>query len=181
MELRAGMKKPEGMADMVKTVADKLKDCLILAGATNQQINEIRRNNFKPNLPTHLKRISKETHKETKELFGDDIKEKLAEIEVENKLREQFTKKNTTSSGKEKASSTKGDYRYKPYEKKDEESSRNSSNYKTSQKPRGGRSSGQYKSNNSQERKGNNKGSGNYANKNNNNSNKNNSTKKQKH
>ena len=73
---------------------DKLRDALILAGKSNLQLNTHRREAFKPSIPADLKRlVDKPTEDSRQWLFGDNIKERLAEIRGENSIRQEFMKK----------------------------------------------------------------------------------------
>ena len=71
MELRSylpkkGHNERTDNAETVRKVAEKLKDCLILTGATNPQLNQLRRDTYKPSFPAHLKRICEDP----KQLFS---------------------------------------------------------------------------------------------------------------
>ena len=151
-ELRVCMKDSSN----VNKVADKLKDCIMLAGDTNQLINTARREAFKPFIPQSIKKICDDPSEESENLFGDNIQQRLAEIKEENQLRNEFVvKKNQPATTKGKVKSVRGDHRYTPYEKQDDESS--ASNYKASQKSRGSNQSGnQTRSRNDKDHRNNN-------------------------
>ena len=126
-----------------KAVADRLKDALMLAGDNNQQLNALRRSIFKPTIPTHLKKICDLPPEDAEKLFGDNIQEKLSEIKADNALRDEFKSKPSFSGGSSRGKTpirhNKGDNRQHPYEYNQEESS----NYRASQKSRGGQETGQ--------------------------------------
>ena len=171
----------------VGKVADKLKDCIMLAGDTNQLINTARRESFKPFIPQSIKKICDDPSEEAEHLFGDNIQQRLTEIKEENQLRSEFiVKKTPPAPSKGKIKSVKGDHRYSPYERQEEESSSSSSNYKASQKSRGSNQSGYQsrgrndkdKNNSNQDSNHNNQHQNQNNRHNNNNKNKNQQTKK---
>ncbi len=125
----------------VSTVADTLKDCLLLAGETNQRLNQHRRNLFKPLIVKHLKTICESPKEDAKELFGDNINERLTEIEKENALKEKFAPSPKKEVGKSLKTFKKPEARYEPYHNKEIKSS----NFKASHKTQGGQFSGQKK------------------------------------
>ena len=110
-------------------IAETLKECIILAGDTQQQLSKARKDNFRSFLPQHLKKLCEEDAEDSEFLFGDDLQQKLKEIKAENELKTEFSKKVTNNNSYEKGN--KG--RYHPYERKEE----TSSNSKASPKSRG--------------------------------------------
>ena len=124
----------------VRTVADRLKEALMLAGYNNQQLNALRRDIFKPTIPSHLKKICDSPPEEAENLFGDNIQDKLTEIKADNALREEFFYKPSSSAarGKTAVRNNRGDNRTRPYDREE------GSNCKASQKSRGGQETGQH-------------------------------------
>ena len=111
----------------------------MLAGYNNQQLNALRRDIFKPTIPSHLKKICDSPSEDAEHLFGDNIQEKLSEIKADNALREEFVSKpsSTAARGKTVVRNNKGDNRTRPYDRDE------GSNYNASQKSRGGQETGQ--------------------------------------
>ena len=120
----------------MQPISDSLAEGMTLAGETNQRLNQLRRDYYKPSIPPHLKSLCDKAKETESELFGDNLEEKLKVIKGENSLREEFKKKPATSTFK--SPNPKKENRYSPYEKKDKPWI--SSNYKASQKSRGGQS-----------------------------------------
>ena len=126
--------------NLVKPVIDKLKDALKLAGKANQQMNSHRRESFKTSIPLDLRKLTQLPTEQSVWLFGDNLKDRIAEVKLENSTRNEFTKKSTTYKTKQyvKGGATA---RYTPYsytKQDDRQQQSQSSNYKSSQKSRGG-------------------------------------------
>ena len=122
----------------VAPISDLMKDCLVLAGDVNQSMNQLRRAQFKPCIPTRLKAICEDPNESAEWLFGDNLEESLKVIKSANALKDEFAKKN--ESGKYKKQAKK---RNEPYDKtykehREARESKSSENYKSSQKPQGG-------------------------------------------
>ena len=116
-----------------------MKDCIKLAGGSNQRINQIRRMTFKPTIPSHLKSLSDKALETEKELFGDNLHEKLKTIKPDNKLKTELSKANPATFEKPIHFP-----KYTPCERRDKSTSSSSSeNARPSQKSRGGHATGQ--------------------------------------
>ena len=64
----------------IEKVADKLKDCIIMAGNTNQLSNTARREPFKSWIHQDIKKICDDPSEEAENLFWDNIQQRLTEI-----------------------------------------------------------------------------------------------------
>ena len=133
----------------IKPISDTLRECILLAGETNQRLNCIRRSQFKPSIPHDLKDLCTSTDEKAEWLFGDNLQESLKAIKSENALKEEFAKKSAAKGGgkRKQARQSSGS---EPFEKRHrdhrdergDKDSDKSGNYKSFQKSREGNKQG---------------------------------------
>ena len=97
VQVNPGIKLPN-----LNTAIDKLKDSLKLAGRTNQKINDYRREAFKPSIPKNLTKLLEKPEENAKLLFGDNLKARMEEIKGDNSIKQELTKRDSSSIFKRK-------------------------------------------------------------------------------
>ena len=79
------------LASKLDPVRECITSSLMLSGALRRQVNNHRRECFKPSIPVHLKNIVTTPDTEYQQyLFGDSIKDNLQEIRGDNSIRDEF-------------------------------------------------------------------------------------------
>ncbi|MCJ8345652.1 hypothetical protein MJH12_08930 [bacterium] len=83
----------------IKSVVDKLRDSLKLAGRTNIKISTHRRESFKSSIPKELSKLvdqPEDKNTESTLLFGDNLKNRMEEIKGDNSIRKELEKHDST-------------------------------------------------------------------------------------
>ena len=109
-EIRQLKTKDKSLAGPIATISETLKDCLLMAGEINQRMNKLRRVQFKPSIPSHLKDLANNPDESAEWLFGDNLEESLKTIKSQNALKEEFAKKDNKGKGKAKQKNKSAPY-----------------------------------------------------------------------
>ena len=83
----------------IKSVVDKLRDSLKLAGRTNIKISTHRRESFKSSIPKELNKLVDQPEVKNTDstlLFGDNLKNRMEEIKGDNSVRKELEKHDST-------------------------------------------------------------------------------------
>ena len=71
-----------------KSVLSTLRDSMALAGHSNQDLNQFRRELFKPSISGSMQRIVKDVPEEEENLFGDNLEKRAKELDTPPEERE---------------------------------------------------------------------------------------------
>ena len=129
------------MAERFQPTMEKLKDALILAGKLSMDLNNHRRNLFKPSIPASLKTIVDEPSHDSDWSFGDNLKERLAKINGDDSIRQEFVQKKAYSSY---SFGSKSSYEKNVNANRNERKSYSSENYRGPRKFPGGSNRGHH-------------------------------------
>ena len=77
---------------LIVNVMTSLKEAMSLAGKTSQLLNQLRRDQIKPNLPSNFKKLAVEVDEASEMLFGESVCDRLEAMKRENKLAQMLEK-----------------------------------------------------------------------------------------